>query len=119
MPYCATNILAQQLRLRPFAFWYAAAFVLRKLLRIQIDKALNVSSELQEGFTSSLANNQVLFMVLDGVMMIFTVFVLSVAHPGSVFGYRWHQGAFRWRRNNEKEMLSTSTSNAPADTTAE
>jgi hypothetical protein len=33
-------------------------------------------------------------MILDGVMMIITVSLLTLAHPGLTLGERWDDGAF-------------------------
>jgi hypothetical protein len=42
-------------------------------------------AELSEGFGSSLANNQVTFMVLEGGMVASAIILLTVLHPGLVF----------------------------------
>ncbi len=42
--------------------------------------------ELQEGFSGKLANNQVSFMILDGVMCIIACISLTAMHPGLGFG---------------------------------
>lgn len=42
-------------------------------------------AELSSGFTGRLANNEVSFMVLDGVMVLIACISLSVMHPG--FGF--------------------------------
>ncbi|OAP55716.1 hypothetical protein AYL99_09868 [Fonsecaea erecta] len=55
-------------------------------------------AELSRGFSSALANNEVLFMVLDGAMMALTVLALSVGHPGPALGVMWAQGGFELRR---------------------
>ena len=55
-------------------------------------------AELSGGFNSSLANNQVSFMVLDGAMMSILVIVLTAAHPGIALGSVWQAGGFRLRK---------------------
>ncbi len=52
-------------------------------------------AELRKGFGSKLANNQVMFMVLDGAMMAMAVLVLSVGHPGPALGNMWQHGNFK------------------------
>lgn len=47
-------------------------------------------AELQHGFGSSLANNQVAFMILDGAMMIIAASCLTFAHPGLLLGEVWN-----------------------------
>ncbi|PGH20115.1 hypothetical protein AJ80_03683 [Polytolypa hystricis UAMH7299] len=53
--------------------------------------------ELSEGFAGHLAQDQVSFMVLDGVMVLVAVILLTVMHPGFAFGPAWTEAAFRWR----------------------
>lgn len=66
-------------------------------------------AELSKGFSSSLANNEVMFMVLDGAMMSIAVIVLTVGHPGPALGNMWRQGDFKlcgsrkWRRVPESQ----------------
>jgi hypothetical protein len=66
-------------------------------------------AELSKGFGSNLANNEVLFMVLDGAMMSAAVIVLTVGHPGPALGNMWRQGDFKlcgsrkWRRVPETQ----------------
>ena len=51
-------------------------------------------AELQGGFSGRLANDQVLFMILDGAMIIIAVSLLTVSHPGPVLGRTWQDGNF-------------------------
>ncbi|RMD39263.1 hypothetical protein DV735_g5866, partial [Chaetothyriales sp. CBS 134920] len=44
-------------------------------------------AELSEGFRGSVANDQPLFMVLDGAMMVICVVVLTLAHPGLMLAH--------------------------------
>jgi hypothetical protein len=62
-------------------------------------------AELSEGFKGKVANNEVLFIIFEGVMMAICVCVLTVAHPGVTLGARWNTGKFHWRlrRNGEAE----------------
>jgi len=52
-------------------------------------------AELSKGFGSSLANNEVEFMVLDGAMMSIAVIVLTLGHPGPALGDMWQHGNFK------------------------
>lgn len=54
-------------------------------------------AELSGGFSGSLANNQVSFMILDGAMMATVIILLTAAHPGWVLGAMWQAGNFRLR----------------------
>ncbi|OJD32674.1 rta1 domain protein [Diplodia corticola] len=46
-------------------------------------------AELKEGFNGELANDELLFMILEGPMIIGAVLVLTVFHPGLAFAGRW------------------------------
>lgn len=48
-------------------------------------------AELQGGFKSHLANDQITFMIFEGPMIILATMVLVVFHPGVCFGGRWHE----------------------------
>jgi len=52
-------------------------------------------AELQGGFDSKLANDEVLFMIFEGPMIMIAVLCLSVLHPGTAFG-----GANAWQSAN-------------------
>ena len=43
-------------------------------------------AELQGGFDSALANQQITYMILEGAMIIIATTALTVGHPGLVFG---------------------------------
>ncbi|KAK1996711.1 RTA1 like protein [Colletotrichum falcatum] len=60
------------------------------------------SVELSEGFGGKLANQEVEFMVLDGVMIILACLCLSIWHPGHGFGGRWNEAKFRFRTSKNK-----------------
>ncbi|KAK0382847.1 hypothetical protein NLU13_9942 [Sarocladium strictum] len=60
--------------------------------------------ELSEGFTGDLANDQVLFMVLDGAMVILCTICLTFMHPGHGFGGRWHEAVFYFRSPKMKRQ---------------
>ncbi|PVH74389.1 RTA1-domain-containing protein [Cadophora sp. DSE1049] len=61
------------------------------------------SVELSEGFSGRLANSEVQFMVLDGVMVILASTALTVMHPGFGFGNKWSVGKFKFRRQKNVE----------------
>ncbi|KAJ5330679.1 RTA1-domain-containing protein [Penicillium atrosanguineum] len=48
-------------------------------------------AELNGGFHSALANNQVLFMVLEGTMIVIAIMCLTFLHPGVCFDGQWNQ----------------------------
>lgn len=46
-------------------------------------------AELAHGFSGKLANEQVPFMILEGLMMILAVFLMTIFHPGRYVGHDW------------------------------
>lgn len=46
-------------------------------------------AELREGFQSSIASNEVLFMVLEGAMICLACLALTIAHPGLCLSIPW------------------------------
>ena len=65
-------------------------------------------AELSMGFNGHLANDEATFMVLDGFMMIITVTVLTLAHPGITLGVeRWEDGAFRSKKKSSAAYTAT------------
>jgi hypothetical protein len=73
------------------------------------------SVELSEGFSGELANNEVEFMILDGVMVILASILMTVWHPGYGFQRRWGEAAFSFRKPKEtvdREEPHTSESRA-------
>ncbi|KAI6780466.1 uncharacterized protein J7T54_002864 [Emericellopsis cladophorae] len=68
------------------------------------------SVELSEGFAGELANKEVEFMILDGVMVILASLCLTIWHPGYGFGKRWNETGFRFRTSkakvNEEETVT-------------
>jgi RTA1 like protein len=68
-------------------------------------------AELSEGFGSALANNEVTFMVLEGGMVALAVILLTVMHPGVVFGRKgWKEAGWSFsgkpiRKSDTKEKL--------------
>lgn len=61
-------------------------------------------AELSEGFKGELANNEVLYMIFEAVMMAICVLVLTVGHPGLTLGSYWNTGKFHWRQNRNREV---------------
>lgn len=70
--------------------------------------------ELSEGFAGKLANLEVEFMILDGVMVILASMCLTIWHPGFGFGRQWNEAGFRFRISKAKEDQEASQSSTPA-----
>lgn len=62
-------------------------------------------AELQGGFNGALANDEVLFMILEGPMIILSVLLLTVFHPGFCLGKRglWSMKAFQGVKGRKGE----------------
>ncbi|OAP63383.1 hypothetical protein AYL99_02610 [Fonsecaea erecta] len=57
-------------------------------------------AELQDGFSGALANNELVFMILEGPMIITAVVALTVWHPGVVLGARlWADAGFHGKQS--------------------
>ncbi|KAJ5930485.1 RTA1-domain-containing protein [Penicillium verhagenii] len=70
-------------------------------------------AELKGGFHSSLANNEVLFMILEGAMIAIAISCLTVLHPGVCFDGQWDQTKWKFGRSSDSEMnLSSMEANA-------
>ncbi|KAJ5778801.1 sphingoid long-chain base transporter RSB1 [Penicillium odoratum] len=61
-------------------------------------------AELNGGFHSSLANNEILFMILEGAMIVIAILCLTVLHPGVCFDGQWNQTKWKFRRSIDSEM---------------
>lgn len=46
-------------------------------------------AELREGFQSDIASDEVLFMILEGAMLLIACLCLTIAHPGLCLGIPW------------------------------
>lgn len=60
------------------------------------------SVELSEGFGGKLANNQIEFMILDGVMVILASVCLTIWNPGFGFDGRWNEAEFPFAAKKDK-----------------
>ena len=56
------------------------------------------SVELSGGFSGQLANSEVEFIILDGVMVLLACTSLTVMHPGYGFGGNWIKTRFSFRK---------------------
>lgn len=54
--------------------------------------------ELNAGFDSKLANDEVMFMFFEGAMIAIAVCALSIFHPGLAFGSYWAESDFKLGR---------------------
>ncbi|KAJ5890024.1 RTA1-domain-containing protein [Penicillium tannophilum] len=61
-------------------------------------------AELKGGFHSSLANNQVLFMILEGAMIAIAILCLTILHPGICFHGQWNETKWTFHRSIDSEM---------------
>ncbi|KAI9834596.1 MAG: hypothetical protein M1838_005488 [Thelocarpon superellum] len=87
--------LVRSLRFKGFLFALAAA-----TLFIFIRSCFRVA-ELNGGFHGTLANQEVTFMLLEGMMIVLAVLSLTAFHPGLAFGEHWHAANFTLRKKTE------------------
>ncbi|MCJ1422614.1 hypothetical protein MMC29_000494 [Sticta canariensis] len=59
-------------------------------------------AELQEGFDGKLANQEVSFMILEGLMILLALIPLTFLHPGVAFQGSWNQANFKIRASKDK-----------------
>lgn len=57
--------------------------------------------ELQEGFDGELANDELIFMILEGPMIIIACVALTVFHPGVCFRGRWQEANWGFGKGKE------------------
>ncbi|KAF7713847.1 Uncharacterized protein PECH_000840 [Penicillium ucsense] len=82
-------------RFKLFLYALAAATILLFI------RAVYRVAELSGGFRGRLAQDEVLFMVLDGAMVLLACIILTVFHPGLAFDGVWKEASFRWGKKNE------------------
>jgi hypothetical protein len=63
-------------------------------------------AELMNGFTSAIANNQALFMALEGPMIMLAVAALALFHPGFAFSGEWQAAAWSFRTKKDEAGYS-------------
>ncbi|KAF2093267.1 putative RTA1 domain protein [Rhizodiscina lignyota] len=69
-----------------YALWTATILIfIRSVYRVV---------ELQGGFDGAVANDEVVFMIFEGPMIILATFVLTVLHPGYAFAGSWQDAAW-------------------------
>lgn len=66
--------------------------------------------ELWGGFSGSVWNDEVDFIVLDGVMISLAVVLLTILHPGPGFAGQWESVGWRMNKDKSKQALSSNSS---------
>ncbi|KAK4865527.1 hypothetical protein LT330_009315 [Penicillium expansum] len=61
-------------------------------------------AELQGGFHSSLANDEVVFMILEGAMLSIALLSMTILHPGICFDGQWNKTKWSFRKSRDSEM---------------
>jgi len=72
------------------------------------------AAELWQGFSGTIWNNQVDFMVLDGAMVATATISLTALHPGPSFGDQWHAANWQFRTSKVKSQSETALSDMSA-----
>lgn len=62
-------------------------------------------AELSGGFRGPLANNQISFMVLEGIMIVIATSCLTILHPGFFFREAWSAADFSLRGKAKAEQI--------------
>jgi hypothetical protein len=76
-------------------------------------------AELSGGFGSYLANDEVLYMILEGAMIVIASTALTVMHPGIGFGKEaWEAGDWHFRTRKEVETSENSASGVKSESGA-
>jgi RTA1 like protein len=71
-------------------------------------------AELHEGYTGSIANDEILYMVLEGAMMIIAVGALTIGHPGRALGSLWQANSFHFRERKTATECAMEEGNGSA-----
>ena len=88
-------------RLFPYALAIATTTVfIRCIFRV---------AELKDGFGGKIANNEPLFMVFEGPMIIIALIALTACHPGSAFGSAssWRAANWSWKKSRTVHGVMT------------
>jgi hypothetical protein len=62
-------------------------------------------AELHDGYGGSLANDEVLYMILEPVMMTIAVLALTIGHPGPILGTVWQANGFQLRKRKTPPLI--------------
>ena len=62
-------------------------------------------AELHDGYGGRLANDQVLYMILEPVMITIAVLALTIGHPGPILGTVWQTNGFQLRNKNTSAFI--------------
>lgn len=66
-------------------------------------------AELRNGFSGKLANNQTLFMIFEGPMIMIAVVALTICHPGITFGgcSGWKSANWTWKKRESQNSMKS------------
>jgi hypothetical protein len=62
-------------------------------------------AELHDGYGGSLANDEVLYMILEPVMITIAVLALTIGHPGPILGTVWQGNGFQLRKRKTPPFI--------------
>ncbi|KAF8852235.1 hypothetical protein BDZ45DRAFT_115071 [Acephala macrosclerotiorum] len=111
---CADFAIQPRKRLteRAEVFCCAADLILEGILRMTYNCHFTIYrrscfrvTELRRGFDSSLANNQVVFMILEGGMLFAATTCQTIFHPHYAFQGSWHDENFGMGKEKSKRTL--------------
>jgi hypothetical protein len=62
-------------------------------------------AELHDGYGGSLANDEVLYTILEPVMMTIAVLASTIGHPGPILGAVWQANGFQLRKQKMPQFI--------------
>ncbi|KAF2493926.1 RTA1 domain protein [Lophium mytilinum] len=91
--------------LRRTLMWRVMMWALAAATIFIIVRSIFRVAELWGGFNGSLANNEALFMVFEGAMLVMACSALTLGHPGVCFDGHWADGnwTFKTKRGEKDE----------------
>ncbi|KAF2271318.1 RTA1 like protein [Westerdykella ornata] len=99
-----------------FKFFLYSLFTATALLFV---RTVFRAVELSQGFSGKLANSEVEFMVLDGVMVILASLCLTIWNPGYGFGQRWNEAKFEFGSKTGKGERDAEAQQTPESRSTE
>ena len=64
-------------------------------------------AELSEGFDGKIANYEIPYMILEGVMIIIASVLLTASHPALVFGHIWREASPKKAGKRQSGVIET------------
>jgi len=69
-------------------------------------------AKLAKGFGSKLANEEVPFMVLEGMMIVLGTVTMTLFHLGRAFGAKWADAGWSWKKDRGSDIEAVQASSS-------